>query len=93
MKDDWMPNRFEVISEKAGGGSLASRGELDLDPPYDQHWPSWVLRVRRRRWTALPVLEVCALLLCLAAILGLSRQEAVSPLDSAPEVTEPFQRP
>ncbi|MEM6595876.1 MAG: hypothetical protein AAF672_13895 [Pseudomonadota bacterium] len=62
----------ESASFGSGNQRSDAEPEPDLDPPYDEQWPSWVLRVRRRRWTALPVLELCALIICLAALLSLS---------------------
>lgn len=62
-------------AKEGAAGSAKPDAGPDLDPPYDQDWPGWVLRTRRSRWTILPVLELCALLLCLVAAFGLSRPD------------------
>ncbi|MEM6577739.1 MAG: hypothetical protein AAF678_04550 [Pseudomonadota bacterium] len=85
-----MPIRFDTFSNKETGGTTTPRDEPDLDPPYDRRWPSWVLRARRRRWTAVPVLELCALLICLAAILSLSRPDMLSFVDGPAQASSPM---
>lgn len=81
-----MSSRFDTYIHGDQRQPVTSGAELDLDPPYAEQWPSWVLRARRRRWTVVPVLELCALLLCLAAIVSVSRPEAAPLMDDPVQV-------
>ena len=75
-----MPIRFDTSYDAS---------QPELRPPYQASWPIWVLQARRRRCSTLPVLEICALLVCLTAIIGLSRTEADLPSDEAPLLVAP----
>lgn len=82
-----MLTKYNSYDEKSNFHSRTQSAELDLDPPYDEQWPGWVLRVRRRRWTAVPVVEVCALLAFLVAVLSLSSTDLFWLPDPAPDNT------
>lgn len=79
-----MPIRFDQYDDAIKDAGAAQAAKLELDPPYNEQWPGWVLRTRRKRWTAVPVLELCALFICLATLMSLSSTDSLplSDVDS-----------